>query len=189
MLCGDRRENVLSLYFSRAISRWDYVVSKLSATAILTMTISVVPVIFLWLFRQLLDDHPLTALTDNLDQLGKVIVIGTLIAGYLGCGGLLISSFTGRKSIASAIIFIGYVILEALVNSLIEVVDNERLRDYLALASPLRLFSEMSEKMFGSYVASDNGHAGFSYPVYIAAALATILIGIVIMVWRYVPED
>ena len=62
MVCGDRRENVLSLYFSRAISRFDYVLSKLGAVAILTMTISVIPAIFLWLFRQLLSDRPLSAL-------------------------------------------------------------------------------------------------------------------------------
>src|SRR5688572_15319211 len=40
MVCGDRRENVLSLYFSRAISRADYVVAKLGATALLTLSIS-----------------------------------------------------------------------------------------------------------------------------------------------------
>ncbi|HQY30005.1 MAG TPA: ABC transporter permease, partial [Thermomicrobiales bacterium] len=105
MLCGDRRENVLSLYFSRAITRWDYIFAKLLATAILTMTISTVPAIFLWFFRQLLADHPLSALRTNVDELGKIIVIGTLIAGLLGCGGLVISSFTGRKSIATAVIF------------------------------------------------------------------------------------
>nr|MBA3643512.1 hypothetical protein [Chloroflexia bacterium] len=36
MLCGDRRENVLALYFSRAITRADYLLAKLLATAILT---------------------------------------------------------------------------------------------------------------------------------------------------------
>src|SRR3954454_5228192 len=91
MLCGDRRENVLSLYFSRAITRWDYVVAKLLATAILTMTTSTVPATVLWLFRQLLADSPLHALRTNLDELAKVIVVGTLIAGLLGCGGLVIS--------------------------------------------------------------------------------------------------
>jgi hypothetical protein len=106
MLCGDRRENVLSLYFSRAISRFDYVLSKLIAIAILTMTISVLPAVILWLFRQLLADQPLSALQDNAGDLGRVVLVGTLIAFYLGCGGLVISSFTGRKSIATAIIFI-----------------------------------------------------------------------------------
>ena len=189
MLCGDRRENVLSLYFSRAISRLDYVLSKLAAVAILTMTISVVPAVLLWLFRQLLADQPLTALTGNVDELGKIILVGSLIALYLGCGGLVLSSFTGRKSIATAIIFIGYALLEGFINTLIEVVDGERTKDILAFLSPLRLLSELSEKLLGTYDPEIEGHPGFRWEVDVAVALGIILIGILIMVWRYVPED
>ena len=189
MLCGDRRENVLALYFSRAISRLDYVLSKLSATAILTMTMSVVPVVFLWLFRQLLADKPLHALTSNIDDLGRVVLIGSLIALFLGCGGLVISSFTGRKSIATAIIFIGYAVLEGFVNALIEAVSSERAKDVLALLSPIRLITELSEKLFGVYDPAASGHGGFPAAVYVVAALGLILLGVVIMVWRYVPED
>ena len=189
MLCGDRRENVLSLYFSRAISRWDYVLSKLLATAILTMTISMLPAVVLWFFRQLLADAPLHALRVNIDELGKIIVIGSLIAGLLGCGGLVISSFTGRKSIATAIIFVGYAVLEGLVNGLISAVTNEHTRDLLALMSPFRLINEMAAKMFGTYDASDMLHPGYDWPVYVAACLGWIVLGVLVMTWRYVPED
>jgi hypothetical protein len=189
MLCGDRRENVLSLYFSRAISRWDYVFSKLTATAILTMTISTVPAIFLWFFRQLLADQPITALTDNFDQLLKILLIGTLIAFYLGCGGLVISSFTGRKSIATAIIFVGYAVLEGLIASLMEAVKGDRARDLIILASPSQVINELSNKLFHSYDARDFGHPGYAAPVYVAVAIAVVIIGVIIMVWRYVPED
>jgi ABC-2 type transport system permease protein len=189
MLCGDRRENVLALYFSRAISRLDYILSKLAAVAILTMTISVVPAILLWLFRQLLADSPLTALTDNIDELGKLVLMGSLIALYLGCGGLVISSFTGRKSIATAIIFIGYAVLEGFTNALVEVVDSDRAKDIIAFFSPLRLMSELAEKLFGVYDPDVSGHPGFRWEVDVAVAFGIILIGIIIMVWRYVPED
>jgi ABC-2 type transport system permease protein len=189
MLCGDRRENVLSLYFSRAISRWDYVFSKLAATAILTTTISTIPVMLLWFFRQLLADKPLHALTANFDELVKVIIVGLIIAAYLGCGGLVISSFTGRKSIATAIIFVGYAILEALANALLAAVKSDRTKDILALVSPFRLILEMAQKMFGEYASNNPDHPGYDYPVYIAAALGVIILGVVVMVWRYVPED
>jgi ABC-2 type transport system permease protein len=193
MLCGDRRENVLSLYFSRAISRLDYVLAKLIATALLTMTISVVPAVLLWLFRQLMADRPLSALTDNIDQLGKVILIGSLIALYLGCGGLVISSFTGRKSIATAVIIVGYVVLEAFVAALIDVVDSERSVDILVFFSPIRHFFELAHKLFGTYTASEFRaefqHTGYASPAYIAVSISVIIIGVLIMVWRYVPED
>jgi ABC-2 type transport system permease protein len=189
MLCGDRRENVLSLYFSRAISRLDYVLSKLAATAILTMTISVVPAVFLWLFRQLLADSPLSALKNNVDDLGRVVLIGSAIALYLGCGGLVISSFTGRKSIATAIIFIGYGVLELFINLLFEAVDAERTKNILAYLSPVRTLGELTDKLFGTYDPIANGHTGYDASVDVAVAFGVILIGIIIMVWRYVPED
>lgn len=189
MLCGDRRENVLSLYFSRAISRLDYILSKLAAVAILTMTISVIPAVLLWLFRQLLADKPLTALTDNIDELGKIVLMGSLIALFLGCGGLVLSSFTGRKSIATAVIFIGYAVLEGFVNALIEAVDSDRTKDILAYLSPIRLLGELSEKLFDTYDPELAGHPGYSASVDVAVALGIILIGIIVMVWRYVPED
>jgi ABC-2 type transport system permease protein len=189
MLCGDRRENVLALYFSRAITRLDYVFAKLGAVAILTMTISLVPAVLLWLFRQLLADRPIASLRDNLDDLGKILLMGTLIALYLGCGGLMISSFTGRKSIATAIIFIGYAILEGFINALVEVVEGDRTKNLLALLSPIRLQSEMGEKLFGGYDPSMAGHSGFRWQVDAAFAVSVILIGILVMLWRYVPED
>ena len=189
MICGDRRENVLALYFSRAISRLDYVLAKLAAVAILTMTISVVPAVLLWLFRQLLADQPLTALTDNIDELGKVILVGSLIALFLGCGGLVLSSFTGRKSIATAIIFIGYAVLEGFINTLLEMLDSDRTKDIVAYLSPSRLLGEMVEKLFGTYDSEMAGHSGYPVGVDVAVALGIILIGIIIMVWRYVPED
>jgi ABC-2 type transport system permease protein len=189
MLCGDRRENVLALYFSRAISRLDYVLAKLSATAILTMTMSVVPAVLLWLFRQLLADRPLHALTTNIDDLGRVVLVGTLIALYLGCGGLVISSFTGRKSIATAIIFIGYAVLEGFTNALIEAFDSQRAKEVLSLISPANLLNGLAAKLFGTWNTVETGYPGFSAGVYVAVALGIILIGIMVMVWRYVPED
>jgi hypothetical protein len=165
------------------------VLAKLSATAILTMTMSVVPAVLLWLFRQLLADRPLHALTTNIDDLGKVVLVGTLIALYLGCGGLVISSFTGRKSIATAIIFIGYAVLEGFTNALIEAFDSQRAKEVLSLISPANLLNGLAAKLFGTWDTFATGYSGFSAGVYVAVALGIILIGIMIMVWRYVPED
>ena len=149
MLCGDRRENVLSLYFSRAITRLDYVLSKLSATAILTMTIRRAGRLPLAL--------PATAGRQAASRIDRQHrrsrrdrLIGTLIALLLGCVGLVVSSFTGRKSIATAIIFIGYAVLEGFVRA-----DRGgelgASQDVIVLLSPIRLINELSEKLFGVY--------------------------------------
>ena len=91
MLCGDRREKTLILYFSRPITRLDYLLSKLLATALLTLTITLVPLVIFWLGRQLLDNSPVSAMKDNLDDLWKIIVVSMLVSAYLGAIGLVIS--------------------------------------------------------------------------------------------------
>lgn len=187
MLCPDRRENVLTLYFSRAITRLDYVLAKLSATAILTLTVSLAPAALLWLFRQLLADRPLSALKDNVDQLGKIILAGTLIALYLGAVGLVVSSFTSRKAIAIPVIFVGYVITEVMVNGFAEVLEDHSWSDYLLFLSPGALTNNL---VFSFFPSEDSTmEIAFEWWAYVAAMAVTIMISVAIMVWRYVPED
>ncbi len=189
MLCGDRRERVLNLYFSRAITRLDYIIAKVLATAILTTTIAVIPAVLLWLFRQLLADKPITAITDNADQLGKIVVVGVAISLYLGTLGLMISSFTGRKSIAVAVVFISYGVVEGLVNGVREAVDSERLSEWLGFLSP-----GLTTDFFGRYWLEPAGQFGglgreFPWYAYLLAIVVTIAIAVLVMLWRYLPED
>lgn len=192
MLCPDRRENVLNLYFARAISRLDYVLAKLAATAILTLTVSLVPHVFFWLFRQLLADAPLSALKDNADQLGKIAVVGVLTAFYLGAIGLVISSFTGRKPIAIAIIIVGWVVTEVFVGFFQEAVRDESWSDYLFLLSPTNCFGNLAFSLLASTQElreSELNGIALDWWWYALSMVGTILIACAIMVWRYVPED
>lgn len=188
MLCPDRRENVLTLYFSRAISRLDYVLAKLAATAILTLTVSFAPVALLWIFRQLLADKPLTALVDNLDQLGKIAIAGGLIALYMGAVGLAISSFTGRKAIAIPVIFVGYLVTEGLVNGFAHALRDQGWSDYLLFLSPATLVNNLAYSFFPTE-DSVTLDIPFEWWAYVAAMALTIVAAVAIMVWRYVPED
>ena len=189
MLCPDRRENVLSLYFSRAITRLDYVLAKLAAAAILTLTISFVPAALLWLFRQLLADSPLPALRDNVGDLGWIALVGTLIAFYLGAIGLVISSFTGRKSIAVPVIIVGYLVTEGLVNTVAFAVEDEAISDWLLFLSPATLTQNLAFSIFPTEEDLAALNIAFEWWAYAAAMLATIVLSCAIMVWRYVPED
>jgi ABC-2 type transport system permease protein len=198
MLCPDRRENVLSLYFARAITRLDYVLAKLAAAAILTLTISFIPAALLWLFRQLLADAPLSALADNIGDLGKIALAGTAIAFYLGAIGLVISSFTGRKAIAVPVIIVGYLITEGLVNTVAFALDERNgtssfaandpatISDWLRFLSPANLSGNLAVSLFPNDAIEQ---PPFEWWAYAAAMGVTIVIACAIMVWRYVPED
>jgi ABC-2 type transport system permease protein len=114
MVSSDRHDRLLPLYFSRPIGRAGYVTAKLLATGLLTLSMSLLPAVALWLGNGLLADDPLAAMRDNLDDLGRIVIAGTLIAFYLGTIGLVIASFTSRKSVAVGIIVLGFVISESL---------------------------------------------------------------------------
>jgi ABC-2 type transport system permease protein len=188
MLCGDRRENVLSLYFSRAITRLDYLLAKLAAAAILTMTISLVPPAIFWLGRQFLDDNPLSAFKDNADDLGRIIVCGTLIAAYLGALGLAVSSFTGRKSIAVAIIIVAFLIATSLAIALAAAIGGD-IRRYFVLLSPLFTIGELSATIFNQSIdVGEFGEALLLWQV-VAGMIGIIAICLGVMYWRYVPNE
>lgn len=187
MLCPDRRENVLTLYFSKAITRLDYVLAKLTATAILTLTLSFVPAATLWLFRNLLADAPLVALTDNLGDLAKIALVGGLISLYLGAIGLMISSFTGRKVIAVPVIIVGYLVTEGLVNSIAYALGENRLADWVTFLSPATIANNVAYSLFPPQVSIDG--IPFQWWAYAAGMAVTIAVACAVMIWRYVPED
>ena len=185
LVCSDRRENVLALYFSRPITRPDYLNAKVAAAALLTMTISFIPTFVLWLGRQLLADAPLSAMWDNMADLGKLFLVGLLIALYLGTGGLMVSSFTGRKSIAVAIIILGFFMLESLVGLLQFALEGNDAARYIELLSPTRVTGGLVVGLF----PTDVPDYPFSWWVYGLVMAGVVLLSYAVMYRRYVPGD
>jgi ABC-2 type transport system permease protein len=58
MLCDDRRENVLPLYYSRGLSRLDYLAAKLLAIGAIMLSVSLLPALLLFLGNSFLQDQP-----------------------------------------------------------------------------------------------------------------------------------
>jgi ABC-2 type transport system permease protein len=188
MLCGDRRENVLSLYFSRAITRLDYLLAKLVAAAILTLTISTIPPAIFWLGRQFLDDSPVSAIKDNADDLGRIVICGALIAIYLGALGLMVSSFTGRKSIAVAIIIVGFVIATSLAFALAAAIDSD-VKQYFVLLSPASTIETLSYRLFEQPLSTSDFGEALSLWQIVAGIAGIVAICLGVMYWRYVPNE
>jgi ABC-2 type transport system permease protein len=191
MLCGDRRENVLPLYFSRAIKRSDYLVAKLLATAILTLTISVIPASILWLGKQFLANAPLSAMAHHLDDLGKIILVGVAIAFYLGAIGLTVSSFTGRKMVAVAVIVIGFGIATVLAHGLSTALSDHQQSRFFVFLSPAWVVANFTESLFGVVPSpsADFPSNAFTTWGYAAGMLTVVALCLLIMYWRYVPDE
>jgi ABC-2 type transport system permease protein len=190
MLSGDRQEHVLQLYFSRAITRLDYLVAKLLATAILTLTMSFVPVAILWLGYQLLDDSPLAAIRDHLNDLGMIAVAGVLIAFYLGAIGLVISSFTGRKSVAVGVIVLGYLMSEGLANFILYATELDiAWQRVVVFLSPSTTATGLVSRMWNTEADPITSTIGLPATAYGAGMVAVVLVCCAVMYLRYVPNE
>ncbi len=189
LLCVDRRERILPLYFSRAIARLDYVIAKVVAMTLLTMTLSLVPAILLWLGRQLVSDSPWQAMQDNVGDLGRVIVAGSLIALVLGTGGLMVSSLTDRKAVAVTVILIGFLILTAMANIGFEVLTDYEWSRYLIFLSLADTFDGIFGHLFNTIPDNFAREADFSLEANIAYLAAVTGVCLLILRWRYRPSD
>ncbi|MGB3327910.1 MAG: ABC transporter permease, partial [Thermomicrobiales bacterium] len=188
MVCPDRREKTLPLYFARAITRSDYVFAKLLATIILTMTMSLVPAVILWLGRQLIADSPWQAMQDHVGDLGRVVVLGFLIAIFLGTTALMVSSLTDRKGVAVTVIIIGFLLVTGAANAAFQVIDSDW-RRYLIFFSISDVFSAMSGHLFGDVQIDFVDVANFPFWIYLVYVAAVVAVCILIIRWRYRPQD
>jgi ABC-2 type transport system permease protein len=186
MLSTDRHDRLLPLYFSRPIGRTAYVLAKLLATGLLTLTMSLIPVVVLWLGNGLLSDEPLVAMRDGLGDLGRIIVAGSMIAFYLGAIGLLISSFTGRKSVAVGVIILGFVLSESLAFAISEALqDQPDLARWTFVLSPSLTIATMVDGLFGNVEIS----ADVPLAVVLGVVAAVIAICCLIMFAWYRRSD
>lgn len=189
MICVDKRERILPLYFSRAISRSDYVLAKVAAMTVLTMTLSVVPSIVLWLGRQLVAESPWRAMRENVGDLGRVTLLGVLIALTLGTGGLMISSLTDRKAVGVTVIVIGFTLITSIARLAMSLLEDYEWSRYFIFGSMTDVFAGISSHLFGDLRTQFVDQAGFSLGVYVTYVLALAVISLLVMRWRYAPRD
>src|SRR5690606_7566976 len=92
---------VLPLYFSRPISRVDYVVAKLSALSIGLLSLTLAPLLLLFVGRVLAEDDIVAALGDEIGSLPAILGNGVLHAVVLASVGLAICSLAARRAYAA----------------------------------------------------------------------------------------
>jgi ABC-2 type transport system permease protein len=189
MLCVDRRERTLPLYFSRAIARIDYVAAKVTAMTLLTMTLSLIPSVILWIGMQLVSDSPSKAMRDNIGDLWKVVLLGALIALVLGTGGLTISSLTDRKGVAVTVIVIGFLMVTGMAQAGMELLEDYDWSRYLILFSMTDTFAGIADHLFNDVDNEWVDQANLSIGVYLGWVLGLVVAGLAILRWRYSPRD
>ena len=150
MLCDDRRERTLQLYFSRPLTRLDYVLAKIAAMGILMSTIIFGPPLLLHLGLTFSDDSPASYFIDNFSDLLKIASHGILVSAFFGAISLTIATFTTRKSIAAAIFIIGTLMLQGIAEGFFDAIGEGRWRGLLVFISPQSFVDALRRWLFGA---------------------------------------
>lgn len=181
---NDMRQRVLPLYFSRPISRLDYVVAKLGALTIGLLALTLLPVLLLFLGRVLAAEDVVGALGDELGFLPGILGNGLLHAIVLASIGLAISSLSGRRAYAAAAILAIF-----LVGSVMSAMLNELgggLQDLAPFAYPLSILDGTREWLFGESVAgSPVSGADVPLPLYALATAVLLAVSWAVLALRY----
>jgi ABC-2 type transport system permease protein len=107
LLCPDRRDGTLALYFATAVSRWEYLAGRALAAVVPLLLVTLVPMLVLYAGILVFEEHPLAYLEDNWAELPRIVAAGVLLAVYYGVVALAVSSLTGRRAFAIG----GYLLL------------------------------------------------------------------------------
>lgn len=135
MLCDDRRQHVLQIYFSRAIDRADYLLAKIGALALLVGSIAFLPALLLFAGNMFLAPGPFEYLRDHADDLGRIVAAGALIGLFYTSIALVVAAHIDRKGIAAATFVGGVLVVSAVAGAVFSTAPADWQR-YIVLANP-----------------------------------------------------
>ena len=173
LVVNDIRHQVLPLYFSRPMSRLDYVGAKLAALSLGLLSLTLLPVLILFVGRLLAADDVVGALGDEGAALPGIVGSGVLHAVVLGSLGLAICSLAARRAYAA-----GAVLAVFLIGGAISEVFSgpAGFADIAPFLNPLAILDGAREWLFGGSVAeSPVGRADLPLVSY---GLATLVLGL-----------
>ncbi|HUF25935.1 MAG TPA: hypothetical protein VMM18_03040 [Gemmatimonadaceae bacterium] len=135
LMGGDRQQRVLTLYFSRAVRRIDYVLARWLSLVSSLFVIMIIPQLVIFIARNMVDPDPWAAFAGDAHVLLPIAGSAFLIALLLGGLAVLLASLVPRRIYATAAI-IGVLLASTAVSAAVVSLDRERF-GHAVLASPL----------------------------------------------------
>jgi ABC-2 type transport system permease protein len=176
LLCPDRRDGTLALYFSTAVSRSEYLAGRALGAVLPLLLVTLVPMLVLYGGILVFEEHPLGYLQGHWAELPRIIGAGLILAVYYAAVGLAVSSLTGRRAYAVG----GYLLL-LIAPTLVSGLVREALSggaeplDLLALSTlPIAFAAKLFPDAADEIPNSIGLWAGAYFAVVLAAALVLL---------------
>jgi ABC-2 type transport system permease protein len=182
----DQRYHILPLYFSRAISRVDYVTAKIGALVTALFIILVLPLILLVLGNAVASQDVLANLKDNLDQWPPIFASSAVVAVFMALVSLAIASQTSRRYLSMGAVFGYFLIATAIGNILVETTTGDA-RMYSVLVSPFDVLAGTVHWLFDAPPSSESAveKAGLDGVYYMVASIAYSAAGLAVLMRRF----
>ena len=181
LVCPDRRDRTLSLYFSTAIGRFDYVVGKIVAALMPLLLVTLAPVLLLYAGTVLFAVHPVGYLQAHWLDLPRIIAAGLIVATFYGLVGLAISSLTSRRAFAVGG-YLAFLAITTVMGGVLTSGLNETHFRLLAVAvSPIRA----GQGLFPKY--SDPGN--ISPVVWGSTVVEVCVVAVIVLAVRYGRDE
>jgi ABC-2 type transport system permease protein len=150
LLVRDRRHGVLTLYFSRALERHDYVLAKWVALVTAVGLVVLLPQVILLVGELFATPDVGEGVAEVLPLIVPVAVRTVLVAALLGGVGLAASAFTTRRAFAAGTIIAVFLVPSGIVALLVGRVDLGGPLALVALLDPFALLDGASALLFGA---------------------------------------
>ncbi|HET7027893.1 MAG TPA: ABC transporter permease subunit [Candidatus Limnocylindrales bacterium] len=182
LLGRDLRHRVLSLLFSRALRRTDYVIAKVVAVVVALLLVQLVPQLVIFLGRALSSTDVSRAVSADVGSLPAVVGQAALAAVLLASISLAIASFSARRSYATAGIIVAFVLPPLVAGVLRNGASARDAGRVAALVSPSDVLDATNRWLFG---LPDSSRIGVDGPASAAIAVAISAIALAVLVVRY----
>jgi ABC-2 type transport system permease protein len=181
----DQRTRTLSLYFSRALSRLDYLFAKLLALALALLLVLVTPQMILILGKAVAATDLVDSLRTNANELPAILASSLLAALLMSSVSLAIAAQTSRRAFSTGAVLGYFVVLSALGSIFVATLGSD-VRGYGLLVSPIGVIEGAVHWIF--HVApqpdSDLAKADLNGAIYALVSFAYIAAGTTVLVRR-----
>lgn len=181
----DQRHRTLPLYFSRVLSRPDYVFAKVAALTIGLLLVLGLPQLLLLAGNAVSTDDLTGYITENVDLLPPILASSAVVAFFMGSVSLVIASQTSRRAFATGAVLAYFVIFTAVGNVLAETTTGE-FRRYSILLSPVDLLEGAVYWIFSAPLPDGSAaQSGLGGAYFFITALAYPILAVGLLLRRF----
>lgn len=186
LLCRDRREGTINLYFVRPLTGTDYVTSRWLAFMIVTIVALWIPQFIMLLGLSMGDPAPVQYLRKHWLDIPRFLLAGVVMAAYVTTLATLTASFTTRRAYASVFLVGLFAITMPFTVGLASEMDGP-LGQWISMFSLTGIPNHVNDIIFGeiSEFTEDAPAGKLPKPLLVGWYLVWTVIPGAILWWRY----